>query len=201
MHFFCASSKSHMFMFDSMMFRLVIVGGLTLDRDLHRDSNPMAGSFSAYHGFTLIANRDIKAGEELFVDKSTGNLAQGQYFLSKHPSSDNYEEADEIMYAFQNENFDDLTDAQWVDVLHRLKTEIMPASNEKVAKALPSSLDEMRRAWEVGTARLPLRERTIDWIKTNGKSHIIRRSAVQSKAFLIQIMSTMMHRAGYHHPV
>jgi hypothetical protein len=152
---------------------LVIPGGLTLERDLLRESNPMAGSFSAYHAFTLIAKRDIVAGEELFVDKTRDSLVPHPLFQVM-PTAEHYEKADEIVHELASSGMD-LTQAQWTDVLYRIKEEIMSSisvpNDKQVASLLPNSYLELQRAWEVGTARSVLRDdhqSGLDWIQSNG---------------------------------
>ena len=68
----------------------------------------MAGSFTYYHGFTLIAKRDILAGEELFADRHS------YYPLLEDslPKPADYEYADAIVNDLMTLGMS-LTDAQW----------------------------------------------------------------------------------------
>ena len=54
------------------------------------------------------------------------------------------------------------------DALQRIKNEMLADIDASIAAVLPNTLFELKRAHEVGTARLPLVDRTLDWIKTNG---------------------------------
>lgn len=144
-----------------------------MERDLLRESNPMAGSFSAYHAFTLVAKRDIVAGEELFVDKTRNSLVPHPLFQTM-PTADHYEKADGIVHELASSGMD-LTQAQWTDVLYRIKEEIMSSisvpDDKQVASVLPNSYSELQRAWKVGTARSVLRDDHqggLDWIQSNG---------------------------------
>ena len=166
----------------------------------------MAGSFSAYGGFTLLAKRAIKAGEELFVDKSShndniqhpqltpimkGSATTSLMFMTSNnnpyqniqPTTEVYEEADNIIKSLLDENANldgQLTDAQWIDLLYRLKTEIITATStpqssihdNMLAYVLSSSLEDLKYSQKVGgIAKSELRSegrRTVDWILNNG---------------------------------
>ena len=94
----------------------VIAGGLTLDNDLQRESNPMAGSFTAYHNFALIAKQDIKAGEELLVDRTRSDYRRMAHDL---PSAEDYDNADAIVKDLAEANME-LTEAQWTGTAYKL---------------------------------------------------------------------------------
>ena len=87
----------------------MIPGGLSLDGTFHRSSNPMAGSFTAYHNFTMIAKRDIVAGEELFVDRGARHNNQVFNFSSKI----DFEGADSVVSELLEANLQ-FTEAQWI---------------------------------------------------------------------------------------
>jgi hypothetical protein len=77
----------------------------------------MAGSFTAYHKFALIAKRDIKAGEELLVDQTR----RSHYRRIAHtlPSAEDYDNADAIVRDLAEANMD-LTEAQWTGTAYNL---------------------------------------------------------------------------------
>ncbi len=90
------------------------------------------------------------------------------------PTAEHYEKADEIVHELASSGMD-LTQAQWTDVLYRIKEEIMSSvsvpDDQQVASVLPDSYSELQRAWEVGTARSVLlddHQGNLDWIQSNG---------------------------------
>jgi hypothetical protein len=129
----------------------------------------MAGSYTPYHDFTLIAKRNIVAGEELLADKNRNHEPQHSVLLAQMlPSVEEYTRADEIVNELMTSNLD-LTEAQWIDVLHRIQHEILGSIDRKIAKMLPKSYFELKRAHERGMARLHLRDRSLAWIQSNGQ--------------------------------
>lgn len=152
---------------------IVLAGGLTLDENLYRETNPMAGSSSSYYNFSLIAKRDITAGEELFVDR-TRNAQFISYLYKKSdslgrlppPSEEDYDRADEIVGGIGEAQLE-LSESQWTDVLYRIRTEILPVgqsttSSEQqsiLAQLLPKTKRQLDKALTMGTARMHLIDR------------------------------------------
>ena len=133
----------------------------------------MAGSFSSYHDFTMIAKRDIQAGEELFVDRTRRNLYPNMANRGQ-PTEEDYEQADQIVKELWNSvTAEVLTEAQWTDWLYRIRNEILIYREDKqAANLLPKTLEEMAIAKDVGVAKMTLQSRSLDSIRSNGKYYV-----------------------------
>lgn len=125
----------------------------------------MAGSYTAYHELVLIAKKDIQAGQELFVDQT--RRAAYPRKIKDLPSTEDYTKADAIVQQLANVHLE-LTDAQWTDLLYRMKHEIMEESDKGAIKVFPNTRQQFQRAVEFGTAGMELQERNMDWIQSNG---------------------------------
>ena len=145
-----------------------------MDRKWKRSFNPMAGSYSYYSNFTLIAKRNIQAGEELFVDRTKHSTYPSSLFYDAVPSEEVYEQTDEIIKSLTTSDIlmNNLNSAQWIDLLYRMKHEMLTTFSEnesdKKGLLLPSSFKELMIASEIGTARLKVKTRKVEWIRKNG---------------------------------
>lgn len=140
----------------------VIPGGLTR-QSTDRFEDPMAGAYTDYHGFNLIATTRIRQGQEIFLE---GNSEW--FHETKLPQRSEYERAQTIAEALlaYHSNFPDLTEEHWIDILHRLKTEMV--QDPVVAKALPSTLEELVLMAESGVEAAGMLSRDFDWVRQNG---------------------------------
>ena len=140
-------------------------GGLTMSpTDRHKDR--MAGSYTNFHGFTPIATSTIQRGQEIFLDAPPGWFSLD----AKLPERKDYEEAQKIVSSLldYHSKFPDLSEVHWIDILHRLKTEIVP--NLIVSKALPSTIEELLLMGSSSVERAALTSRDFEWVKQHGKS-------------------------------
>eukprot|EP00539_Tryblionella_compressa_P012070 CAMPEP_0178807154 /NCGR_PEP_ID=MMETSP0745-20121128/16764_1 /TAXON_ID=913974 /ORGANISM="Nitzschia punctata, Strain CCMP561" /LENGTH=1120 /DNA_ID=CAMNT_0020467107 /DNA_START=31 /DNA_END=3391 /DNA_ORIENTATION=- len=150
----------------------VVPGGLKLDTQ-EANTTIMAGSSSAYHGFQMIASTFVFAGQELFLDYNGEQSAKHPLLPSSRvldgmPRADDYHEAEKIVNALwllhekQAHNFQQsFTPAQWIDLLHRIRTEILVHERrEWIGSLLPRTFEELESAYEQGVARYRLREAT-----------------------------------------
>lgn len=160
------------FIFISLL-QKVLAGGLTHDGNFYRHSSPMAGSMTAYTNFHLIAKRDINAGEELFIDRSGNSRFAHPSYRTKLPVVQDYNVVDEMVQGIANEGLlTMLTEAQFNDLLYRLKEEVIETGYKGRAKVLqdifPKSKLQFERCLELGIARCGLMERNLGWLETNG---------------------------------
>lgn len=153
----------------------VVPSGLTQDNNFYRYSSPMAGASTAYTDFYLVAKRDIRMGEELFVDRTRNSQLEHPLYTTLLPSVKDYELVDGMVQAIAQQGLSSsLTPAQFQDMLYRLGAEILesghPNRKDALRKLLPRTLDEFERCLEKGAARYRLIERSHDWIWKNGTS-------------------------------
>lgn len=146
---------------------------MTQDSTFYRYTSPLAGASTAYTDFYLIAKRDIEAGEELFVDRTRNARFMHEAYLDQLPSAQDYERVDEMVQAIGDQGFyDQLTEAQFQDMLYRLAHEVTTVGNPSRARAvqalLPRNKEQFARCYEVGAARFRFVERSRDWIRSNG---------------------------------
>ena len=66
-------------------------------------------------------------------------------------------------------NHPDLSEAAFLDVILRLKTEILN-KNKNIHKLIPESTKEILEASKKGSAKSILNERSMEWIAKNGKA-------------------------------
>ena len=154
----------------------VIAGGLTHDGAFYRQSSPMAGATTAYHGFQLIAKRPIAKGEELFVDRTRKARFAHPAYYSTLPSAKDYEWVDDRVRAIgEGGLLEIMTEAQFQDMLYRLMHEtILPGVGSDLARAkrlqalFPRTKHEFKKCFQVGSAKCHLVEKSLEWIQTNG---------------------------------
>jgi hypothetical protein len=140
-------------------------GGLTM-RTSDRYNDRMAGSYTNYHSFTPIATSTIQMGQEIFLDAPPGWFSDD----AKLPERKDYEEAQKIVSSLldYHSKFPDLSEDHWIDILYRMKTEIVP--NLSVSKALPSTIEELLQMGSSSVERAGLTTRDFNWVKQHGKS-------------------------------
>lgn len=131
----------------------------------NRYKDPMAGGNTNYLGFNLIANSQIRQGQEIFLE---GNPEWFQE--SMLPQRAEFERAQKIVAALfrYHKKFPDLTEEHWIDILYRLKTEML--QDAVVAKVLPSTLEELVLIAESGVEAADIMPRDFEWVRENGES-------------------------------
>jgi len=182
---------------------LVLPAGLHHDTSFQRHFNPMAGSFSAYSSTTttnssssstrtgtLVVTRHIRAGDELFFDRTVLAQTVPPAYVQELPLEHEYQKVDEMVQAIAREGFaETLTMSQFHDLLHRLSTEIIPAGfgqdGERdgrqqppiraaiVQQLFPRSLREFKRCLEQGSARYRLLSRGLQELEQHGMSKLL----------------------------
>lgn len=176
---------------------LVVPVGLHHDTQFHRESNPMAGSFTAYHttnptansAASLIAIQPIAKGEELFMDRtssSSSSFVPSAYYEGL-PSINDYAMVDELVQSLEEEQQQEqLTEAQFQDLLHRVATELIPAAGYDTVKTailqalVPRSVREFQACRQQGSAKYRfLPPKTISQLEQEGTSW--RRVSVRPK--------------------
>ena len=130
-----------------------------------RYKDRMAGAYTNYHDFTLIATSTIQIGQEIFLDAPSGWFSED----AKIPERKDYEEAQKVVSSLvdYHSKFPDLSEDHWIDILYRLKTEILP--DLSVAKAMPSTLEELLLMGSSSVERAALKTKDFNWVKQNGK--------------------------------
>ena len=132
-------------------------------------SHPSAGSYTSYHNCSFQSTREIKAGHEIFA--SVGDEWYSQHDLPI-PIKKDYEKADRLLrdlLQFYNDNPQTVQDATMMDILYRLKNEIL-AEDKNIIGLLPDSIEDLMDFVDRGTAEAFLSIRSEDWLTQNGKS-------------------------------
>ena len=158
----------------------VLPGGLS-DVTYSNRGNPGTGAYTSYDNFTFVAKTDIQAGEEILASV---NENWYDYLREKKPgiftpTKDDYDRADKLvkhLAEFRRNHSGRVTDAQFLDMVHRIKTEMLSygpsksnSNDANIIQLLPSSLSGFDAAAEKGTARSQLNERSLDWLEKNGR--------------------------------
>lgn len=159
----------------------VLPGGLAFNSNGDR-SSPGTGAFTSYDNFTFVAKTDIGAGQEILA--SVHDNWYDDFLKEKKPgifvpTKDDYQRADKLvtrLAEFRRNHDGHVSDAQFLDMLLRIKTEMMSSPESKsnpqdanIIGLLPSSLSEFHASSEKGTARSQLNERSLDWLERNGR--------------------------------
>merc|ERR1719232_87728 len=147
-----------------------IFGGSQVANDgagLHRSKNPGAGAFTRYHNLQTIASSPIQAGMELFIE-----YGDDWYFTRKQfkntPRFYHYDRADRMLKKFsdmlkQDDVSRDSAKTFW---------DFTRSNNDDATNSiLPSSIDEIEKAAEVGSARYNAPKdfiRSPEWLATEG---------------------------------
>lgn len=151
----------------------VVLGSLKDEPLLQRSKDPAAGASTSYHDFSFIAGDVISAGQEIFVPPGDGWLS---FYDSEKdqrvsvPLKHDYESADAIVakLAEFRKNYTNISEAQFLDILYRMKNEVIQKRNN-LQHLIPDSIEGLHDAASKGTARTMLNERKLDWLKSNGK--------------------------------
>ena len=160
----------------------VLPGGLSDANYSNGDrGSPGTGAYTSYDNFTFVAKTDIEAGQEILASV---NENWYDYLREKKPgiftpTKDDYDRADKLvkrLAGFRRNHSERVTDAQFLDMLYRIKTEMLSSEPPKsdsqdanIIRLLPSSLSGFDAAAAKGTARSQLNERSLDWLKENGR--------------------------------
>ena len=160
----------------------VLPGGLSDVTYSNGDrGSPGSGAYTSYDNFTFVAKADIQAGQEILASV---NENWYDYLREKKPgifipTKDDYDRADKLVKRldeFRRNHSGRVTDAQFLDMVHRIKTEMLSYEPSKsnsqdanIIQLLPSSLSGFDAAAEKGTARSQLNERSLDWLEQNGR--------------------------------
>lgn len=144
---------------------IVFEGGLSYEPLLNRSIHPMVGSSTSYHNLEFIASRAISAGEELFLDSKQQWVDKSQL-----PRKEDYTRTKSIVDALIgfHEKHPDLSEEQWIDILFRMRTEMMMGESN-AAGLLPNTLKSLMKANQTSLANMSLTERSLDWLKENGQ--------------------------------
>jgi hypothetical protein len=142
---------------------------------LHRSRDPGAGAFTYWHNMSLIATRDISAGEELFMNYGSDFFDDRKHYMSAIPRKKDYHRADRLVQRVRsihernptsNSTKHALIGEEFWSIARNWIT--MP----EVAKALPETYGELKDVRTYGTARHsvggPSSLRSQQWLQKNG---------------------------------
>mmetsp|Transcript_17467 Transcript_17467/g.27205 ORF Transcript_17467/g.27205 Transcript_17467/m.27205 type:complete len:1232 (-) Transcript_17467:51-3746(-) len=142
---------------------------------LNRYLDPGAGGFTAYHDAPLIVRSSIVEGDELFLQVSDDWFSE--FDPDPLPIGKDYEFVNSIMsklYGMYHKS--ELSEAAMRDVLLRLKNEILNDDKNSVwvdrphlSELIPTSIEGMEDVHFRGAERTELSERSLDWLRENGK--------------------------------
>lgn len=139
--------------------------GLSIDSaGLHRSKDPGVGAFSDRFDNTWLATKDISPGSDCFVHYGDPWFIDREKETGPIPIKFHYDEVDEILQELftggdDGEGLEEKYDSLMEDV-----------TETRVRILLPETIDEAKKALEVGTARFNLPEsiRTREWSDENG---------------------------------
>ena len=126
-------------------------------QDRYRD--PMAGATTNYDGFTLIAQTRIQQGQELFL-KATNQ--ENKTHVGK--DEDRAQSILSQLYTYHTK-FPHLSQVQWIDILYRLKHELLSQDDTSLKDLLPSTLEELVIKASSGLNGIT---RGFDWVQKHG---------------------------------
>jgi hypothetical protein len=136
---------------------------------LHRCIDPGAGVATTYHDVHYVAEHNMEAGTEIFVEYGDGYFSNRQD-LSFVPLSNDYALADRMLKKFEKLVENDLDSEMAVDLWDII--EGCRKSPTRLHSALPKTLDELKamRKANIGAAQnsVPDRVRSVEWLKENG---------------------------------
>jgi len=123
------------------------------------------GSSTTYHGLQFEALSLVSPGDELFVS------ADDEWFKwADQPTVDELSKLDkdiEGLVQFHKAN-PEVIEAQWIDLLHRCKTEVLQELSRNVLPRYPSILQDLLRIRRGGATEANFIPRSIDWLEKNG---------------------------------
>ena len=150
----------------------VVFGGAKFDPILDRYVDPGAGGFTAYHDVSVMASKEIKAGEELFTQVSD------DWFYSQVPRlpiEADYKLVDQFMKGLYTMyvSTPDMSETAMRDILRRAKFEILSSETWKekpmVSKLVPQSIEKLKHVYEQGSAKSELADFDLNRIISEGK--------------------------------
>ena len=175
------------------------LGSINFAPLLERNKDPGAGSFSDYDGHTFVSNRDIKAGNEIFISYGEAWFVfiyqvlyfifsvcfsspllclirfDSRPFLHHVPLSANYIEANSIVSSV----ISILTGSKVVgiedSIVERIWSVFKNVTFEARTKSVVSKLNTVQDLIKVmhlkGTAEVESEPRSISWLEENGNSN------------------------------
>jgi hypothetical protein len=150
------------------------VGGIEiLNGPMDRRLDYGTGAYSLYHAASFNANTGIERGSELFLDYGEVYFhGREEEFVAIFPTGSNYREADGIVRKFAQGLGDVFTaedEQAWKEIVTKLQDE-GDEDRIRVAYALPDSVEDVKYAAEIGTARFSIPEsiRSIEWLEESG---------------------------------
>jgi hypothetical protein len=140
------------------------------DSMMDRSVDPGAGAFSYYMGRSTIAERDIEAGEEIFLE-----YPEGYTKTLNIPSRENYLEAGELLSGLiQNKTESEDSGLVWTSISshvpNHLTFSLFPKTEDDLKRILQASNDS-HEAFDLSFAiakEMSINRRSVDWIKEHG---------------------------------
>jgi len=131
---------------------------------LHRSRDPAVGSFSQRYNYAKVAEKDISAGEEIFINYGEHWFEERENLLGVIPFQDDFERSDRIGSKIWRDS-DTLPTDIW-DMIYNI-------SEPRLQKTLPKKATyykEIMSNYNGSTARAscPNSIRSLQWLKENG---------------------------------
>jgi hypothetical protein len=162
--------------------------GVNFNSDEKVEMGPGSGAFSSYHGLIYLAQVNMKAGDEVFVNYGEQYFRGRPNVYGMVPLTPEFQQADEMMRQLwsvlnsakilkklmeEEEDSDGRTHTEAQKELEKIWNvfRLHFVTDERVRNALPSSVLDIPRAAMHGTAYNFLRgdsPRSLEWLETNG---------------------------------
>jgi len=146
---------------------------------LHRSKDPGVGAFTNWHDMPNIATRDIRSGEELFVDYGYGWFTSRVHLMGDIPTDDEFSHADRIvqkMHALSSKNITTIPKKTFKNkkdlALEDFWGFLRKLSNQALERALPQRYGDLEEVVKHGSARHSVGGessiRSHEWLNKNG---------------------------------
>ncbi|GAX21693.1 hypothetical protein FisN_29Hh134 [Fistulifera solaris] len=136
--------------------------------DLHRTQHPGAGASTHFHDVHFVADGDIEAGAELFVEYGDTWFRDRRKYLGDIPLSRHWKHANAVL-----QKYSEIMDSDYQSKIGREMYELLQFAvklEPRMKNALPEDVSDVPKALEEGAAKtlLPGRVKTKEWLEENG---------------------------------
>mmetsp|Transcript_22681 Transcript_22681/g.64212 ORF Transcript_22681/g.64212 Transcript_22681/m.64212 type:complete len:698 (+) Transcript_22681:200-2293(+) len=142
-------------------------------------AHPGRGAYSAYYGATMVAQMDIKAGMEVFINYGDNWDDDEEDDDEKTLTAEDHEKVDktiEKIIGFFDKHGAELDEPAKADIFNFLMVDVMSAAagatkGKLIREVLPATIEELRRVPDAGgslTWSQPSALRSLDWLAQYG---------------------------------